>query len=70
MDESLKPLRDAIDAIDGQLVDLLAERALLAQRVGQVKAAQGAMVYRPDREAEVLRAVAARNPGPLSAAAV
>lgn len=70
MDESLKPLRDAIDAIDGQLVDLLAERAHLAQRVGQVKAAHGAMVYRPDREAEVLRAVAARNPGPLSAAAV
>ncbi len=62
----LKPLRDAIDAVDRKLVELLNERARLAQSVGAVKAENGAPVYRPEREAEVLRAVVACNPGPLS----
>ncbi len=65
MDEPLKPLREAIDAVDCKLVELLSERARLAQSVGAVKAEHSAPVYRPEREAEVLRAVVARNPGPL-----
>ena len=65
MDEPLKPLRDAIDRIDRQLLDLLNERARLAHEVGQMKNTSGAPVYRPEREAEVLRKVAAQNPGPL-----
>lgn len=39
-------------------------RARLAQQAGHVK--QGAAVYRPEREAQVLRRVAKLNPGPLS----
>lgn len=70
MDEQLKPLRDAIDAVDRRLVDLLNERARLAQEVGRVKRGGAAPVYRPEREAEVLRRVAALNGGPLSEAAL
>jgi len=67
-DEKLKPLRDQIDAIDAQLVDLLNRRARLAQEVGHVKAETNAPVFRPEREAMVLRRVAERNPGPLASA--
>ena len=70
MDEKLKSLRDAIDAIDVKLIALLNERARLAQSVGTVKSTVNAPVYRPEREAEVLRRVAALNAGPLSEAAL
>ena len=65
MDESLKALRAAIDEVDRRLVAALNERARLAQQVGGVKQADHAPVYRPEREAEVLRNVAAANGGPL-----
>jgi chorismate mutase / prephenate dehydratase len=67
MDKKLKPLREQIDAIDAQLLNLLNARARIAQEVGHVKAETNAPVFRPEREAQVLRAVAARNPGPLMA---
>ncbi|HXF47391.1 MAG TPA: prephenate dehydratase [Burkholderiaceae bacterium] len=70
MDERLKPLRDAIDEVDRRLVELLNERARLAQEVGRLKRDGAAPVYRPEREAEVLRRVAAINSGPLSEAAL
>ncbi|HEX8956159.1 MAG TPA: prephenate dehydratase [Burkholderiaceae bacterium] len=65
-DEKLKPLREQIDAIDAQIVDLLNKRARLAQEVGHVKAETNAPVFRPEREAIVLRRVAERNQGPLA----
>ena len=67
-DDKLKPLREKIDAIDAQMVDLLNQRARLAQEVGHVKAETNAPVFRPEREAMVLRRVAERNPGPLASA--
>jgi chorismate mutase/prephenate dehydratase len=67
MSDKLKDLRDRIDALDQRLVKLLSARAKIAQRVGALK--QGA-VYRPEREAQVLRRVAQLNPGPLSGRAL
>lgn len=64
-DDKLKPLREQIDAIDAQLLDLLNRRARVAQEVGHVKAETNAPVFRPEREAQVLRKVADNNPGPL-----
>jgi chorismate mutase / prephenate dehydratase len=63
MTDKLKTLRAKIDALDARLVKLLSERARIAQQVGRVK--QGAAVYRPEREAQVLRRVAELNAGPL-----
>lgn len=68
MDSKLKPLREQIDAIDAQILDLLSKRARLAQEVGHVKAETNAPVFRPEREAQVLRGVADRNSGPLDGA--
>src|SRR5512143_3241729 len=67
MSDKLKDLRDRIDALDERLVKLLSARARIAQRVGALK--QG-VVYRPEREAQVLRRVAQLNPGPLSGRAL
>ena len=65
-DDKLTPLREQIDAIDAQILDLLNQRAGVAQEVGHVKAETNAPVFRPEREAQVLRSVAERNPGPLA----
>jgi chorismate mutase/prephenate dehydratase len=63
----LGALRADIDTVDEQLHALLNQRARLAQRAGISKHEDGHTVdfYRPEREAEVLRRVLERNPGPL-----
>ena len=68
MKGKIRQLRDGIDALDIRLVKLLSARARLARRIGDLKA--GATVYRPEREAQVLRGVVARNRGPLPDAAL
>jgi chorismate mutase/prephenate dehydratase len=68
--DSIQALRARIDEVDRRLVELLGERASLAQQVGALKEAEAAPVYRPEREAEVLRRVAAANTGPLPEAAL
>ncbi len=66
--EELGKLRSAIDRVDGELLRLLNERAGFAHRIGQIK--QGNVVYRPEREAQVLRRLIEENPGPLTEAAI
>jgi chorismate mutase/prephenate dehydratase len=63
MTDKLKDLRQKIDDVDARLVKLISERARLVSQVGHVKA--GATVYRPEREAQILRRIAELNPGPL-----
>lgn len=63
MPDPLARLRSQIDALDRRLVKLLSARARVARRIGTVK--QGP-AYRPEREAQVLRAILAANPGPLA----
>jgi chorismate mutase / prephenate dehydratase len=65
---SLESLRKRIDAINLALVDLLSERAQLAQAAGRLKHAGGAPIHQPAREREVLERVFAHNPGPLTPA--
>jgi chorismate mutase/prephenate dehydratase len=63
----LGEIRQRIDAVDTRLQELLSERARLAQEVGISKHKDGHTVdfYRPEREAQVLRAAVERNRGPL-----
>ena len=68
MSEILKQYRDQIDTIDEQLLKLVNERAKLAQQIGSLK--DDGVIYRPEREAQVLRRLQANNNGPLSAEAV
>lgn len=68
-EKELGVLRQQIDSIDKQMHELLNRRAACAQQVAEVKlkhqGTQDAVFYRPEREAQVLRAVMERNPGPL-----
>lgn len=63
----LASIRERIDEVDRQIQALINERARYAQQVGISKGAVASAVdyYRPEREAEVLRAVLERNEGPL-----
>ena len=50
----LSKLRDKIDAVDQQIIDLLAERLGLVGEVGEVKTEHGLPIYVPEREAAML----------------
>ena len=69
-DESeLLGLRDQIDRIDGDILQLISQRAKCAERVAEVKLKadpEHAVFYRPEREAQVLNRIMAANPGPLA----
>jgi chorismate mutase/prephenate dehydratase len=62
-EELLKQHRDAIDSIDAQILHLLNSRASHAREIGEIKG--GGIIYRPEREAQVLRRIQQLNPGPL-----
>lgn len=66
-DGKLRDIRERIDKLDGQLLDLISERAALAAEVARIKLAEDpdTCFYRPEREAEIIRRVKERNPGPL-----
>ncbi len=51
----LNKLRNQIDAVDQQMVDLLAQRLALVHQVGKIKAEHGMPIYAPDREAAMLK---------------
>ena len=58
---SLDNIRARIDAVDGQICDLIRERTALAREVGAAKRSQGnSRPMRPAREAEIIRAMVAR----------
>ncbi|MDO9597347.1 MAG: prephenate dehydratase [Azoarcus sp.] len=67
MSDELLNLRNQIDHLDEEILARLSERARCAQRVGQIKMGN---IYRPEREAQVLRRLADLNPGPLPGGAV
>lgn len=66
--DKLKSCRDDIDALDNEMLKLVSRRAQLAREIGSLK--DDGVIYRPEREAQVLRRLTALNPGPLSADAV
>lgn len=70
-DDELADIRADIDSIDKQLLELINARAECARRVAEIKlaASQGgdALFYRPEREAQILRSIQEKNPGPLPA---
>lgn len=68
--ESVDALRQKIDQIDEKVVNLLNERASLAQRVGRSKSLSSQEVYAPHREKEILQRISDLNHGPLSTHAV
>lgn len=66
---ALTGIRSRIDLLDEQIQALISERAACAKAVAKIKNAAGESTsyYRPEREADVLRKVMARNNGELGA---
>jgi chorismate mutase-like protein len=59
LQRELAVVRQQIDQLDGQLLELLNQRARYAQQVGEIKARHGeaGFIYRPEREAQVLQRI-------------
>ena len=68
MSDQLKQHRDQIDAIDTQILKLVNDRATHARHIGELK--DDGVIYRPEREAQVLRRLTELNQGPLPAESV
>lgn len=71
-DQILSKLRHRIDAIDSDLLELISERAGIANEIAETKISQSgdSIFYCPEREAQVLSKLIKNNPGPLSGKAV
>lgn len=66
----LTELREKIDALDGELLRLLNERARVAQEIGVIKNRESLPIYSPDREIKLLRSLVGRSEGPLRPEAI
>lgn len=67
---SISDLRNKIDEIDRQMVDLLNQRAGCALEIGRMKSKGEKSIFAPERERQVMGAVLRNNNGPLSDKAV
>src|SRR5687768_13727885 len=70
MDDELSGLRQAIDAVDDRLLELLNERGRLATRVAEIKQGGGRPFYVPVRERAVIDRLQSRNSGPFPSSAI
>jgi chorismate mutase len=68
--EQIERAREAIDAIDADLVKLLNLRARRAATIGEAKRAMDESIYQPDREAEVFAHAVGSSEGPLDDGAI
>jgi chorismate mutase / prephenate dehydratase len=64
--DSIETLRARIDEINLEILRLVSERAERASEIGRLKHSDGALVYQPARERDVIERMLAANPGPLT----
>jgi chorismate mutase/prephenate dehydratase len=64
---NLDDWRSRINNLDEQILDLLNQRAQAALQIGELKRQQDLPYFAPEREAQVLERLLARNAGPLPA---
>ncbi len=65
-DNRLRDLREKIDEINLQILDLLNQRATIASEIGHVQQDLGTTFYDPARESTMLQALERANEGPFS----
>lgn len=61
----LKEIRREIDTVDNDLLRLFNRRAALSKEVGEIKARDRGIIFKPLRERDLLDKLAQANPGPL-----
>ena len=67
---SLQDLRRKIDAVDTRILELLSERARLAQEVGLSKTRTASQFFAPERERQIFERLGSENPGPFPTSAI
>jgi 3-deoxy-7-phosphoheptulonate synthase / chorismate mutase len=68
--KDLDALREKLDGVNLDLLQLINKRAELVQEIGRVKEKQGVNRYDPVRERKMLDLIEANNEGPLEAASL
>ena len=68
MKKDLLKFRKEIDLIDKEIIDLISRRGTLAKQVGLIK--DDGVIYRPEREAQILAALKRYNKGPLKSESI
>ncbi len=68
--QNLEALRQKVDEINLQILELLNERAKLVQEIGLVKTTHGIKRFDPVRERQVLDLIAKHNKGPFETSTV
>jgi len=67
---TLETLRNDIDALDDQVLALLNQRMELVRHVGELKRSTNSIIYRPERERQIIDRLTSQNKGPLNEAAI
>ena len=63
--EKINVLRDKIDLLDEQMLDLLVQRFSVSRKIGEIKASGGINVGDPNREQEIIDRLANKLKGKL-----
>lgn len=66
MEQSLEALRQQIDSIDDQLLELLNSRMQIVKDVGKLKKTQNTVIYRPEREMQIIERLQQKTAGLLN----
>ncbi len=67
---TIQTLRTQIDSLNLRLLEVLSERAKLAEEIGELQTQMGTAHYDPVREAEMLDTLTQANSGPFTDATV
>ncbi len=65
MSNQLDQLREKLDSVNLQLLEIINERASIVQEIGQIKSKQGVNRFDPVRERKMLDLIAENNKGPF-----
>ncbi|MDR6562904.1 MULTISPECIES: prephenate dehydratase [Arcicella] len=67
---SLEELRNQIDSLDNQMLEILNKRMDVVKQVGELKKQTQTVIYRPEREKQIVDRLVAANNGLLNRAAI
>ena len=65
-DRDISKLRESIDSIDDEILQLINQRLSIARRIGLIKSRKGVQVVDPERENSLIQRLNMFNRGPLS----
>ncbi len=68
--QDISSLRNGIDKIDDQILQLLVNRMNLVDEIGKLKRNTNTAIYHPDREKEIIERLSKMNTGRLSKSAI